>query len=36
MAMGRKRERQQPMWVAAEQLPRMRGHVFYDAVNKIL
>lgn len=36
MAMGRKRERQQPMWIATEQLPRMRGHVFYDAVNKIL
>ena len=36
MAMGRRRERQRPMWVATQQLPRTRGHVFYDAVNEIL
>lgn len=36
MAMGRRRERQRPMWIATEQLPRTRGHVFYDAVNEIL
>ena len=36
MAMGRRRERQRPMWVATPQLPRTRGHVFYDAVNDIL
>ena len=36
MAMGRKRERQRPMWIATEQLPRPRGHMFYDAVDEIL
>ena len=36
MAMGRRSERQRPMWVATQQLPRTRGHVFYDAVNEIL
>jgi transposase len=36
MAMGRKRARQQPMWIAAEELPRTRGHIFYDRVNEIL
>ena len=36
MAMGRRRERQRPMWIPTEQLPRTRGHVFYDAVNEIL
>jgi transposase len=24
------------MWIASDQLPRSRGHVFYDAVNEIL
>src|SRR5438128_7857741 len=36
MAMGRRRHRQRPMWIATEQLPHTRGHVFYDAVNEIL
>jgi transposase len=36
MAMGRRRERQRPVWVATQQLPRTRGHVFYDVVNEIL
>jgi transposase len=36
MAMGRKRERQRPMWIATGQLPQTRGHVFYDSVNEIL
>src|SRR2546426_12287140 len=36
MAMGRRRHRQRPMWIATGQLPRTRGHVFYDAVNEIL
>src|SRR5687767_10423150 len=36
MAMGKKRARQQPMWIAAEELPRTRGHAFYDRVNGIL
>jgi len=36
MAMGKKRARQQPLWIAAGELPRTRGHVFYDRVNDIL
>jgi transposase len=36
MAMGKKRWRQQPMWIANQELPRSRGHVFYDRVNEIL
>src|SRR5215467_3159556 len=36
MAMGKKRERQQPLWIPAGQLPRTRGHIFYDRVNEIL
>jgi transposase len=36
MAMGKKRGRQQPLWVATRELPRTRGHVFYDRVNEIL
>ena len=36
MAMGKKRARQQPMWVATGELPRTRGHAFYDRVNEIL
>jgi transposase len=36
MAMGKRRWRQQPMWIASEELPRTRGHVFYDRVNEIL
>src|SRR5215510_6538068 len=36
MAMGKKRARQQPLWIPAGQLPRTRGHIFYDRVNEIL
>lgn len=36
MAMGRKRERERPLWIAIPQLPKTRGHVFYDAVNEVL
>jgi transposase len=36
MAMGKKRWRQQPMWIASQELPRTRGHIFYDRVNEIL
>jgi len=36
MAMGKKRARQQPLWIATGELPRTRGHVFYDRVNEIL
>ena len=36
MAMGKKRERQQPLWIPTVELPTPRGHVFYDRVNEIL
>lgn len=37
MALGRrKRERQQEMFVAATDLPRSPGHVFYDRLNRLL
>ena len=36
MAMGKRRDRQQAFWVAVKDLPRSRGHVFYDRVNAIL
>lgn len=36
MAMGKKRERQQDLWIATNELPRSRGHIFYDWVNTIL
>jgi transposase len=36
MAMGRKRERQQRLWIAATEFPRTQRHVFYDRVNEIL
>ena len=36
MGMGRKRQRQESLWVATQELPRTKGHVFYDRVNRIL
>jgi transposase len=36
MAMGRKRARQQALWVATEQLVQSGGHAFYEQVNEIL
>ena len=37
MGMGRrKRGRQESLWVATQELPRTKGHVFYDRVNRIL
>src|SRR5262245_57792605 len=36
MAMGKKRDRQQELWIPTNELPRNRGHIFYDWVNKIL
>jgi transposase len=36
MAMGRKRARQQALWVATEQLAQSGGHAFYEQVNEIL
>jgi transposase len=37
MAMGRwERERQQELWIAAEQIPQTTRHVFYERVNQLL
>jgi transposase len=37
MALGQRRtERQQELWVAAAILPASIGHVFYDALNRVL
>lgn len=36
MAMGRKRARQQALWVATEQLAQSGGHAFYEQVNQVL
>lgn len=36
MGMGRKRRRQDSLWVATPELPRTRGHIFYERVNRIL
>src|SRR5688572_11427239 len=36
MAMGRKRARQQRLWIASTELPRTQRHVFYDRVNEVL
>jgi transposase len=36
MAMGRKKTRQQALWVATEQLAQSGGHAFYEQVNQIL
>jgi transposase len=36
MAMGKRLARQQGLWIAAAELPRSKGHLFYDRVNGIL
>ena len=36
MGMGRKRQRQESLWIATQELPRTKGHVFYERVNRIL
>jgi transposase len=36
MAMGRKRARQQALWIATEELARSGGHAFYEQVNEVL
>jgi transposase len=36
MGMGRRKERQDMLWVATAELPRSGGHVFYERVNRIL
>ena len=36
MGMGRRRDRQDTLWVATAELPQTAGHVFYERVNRIL
>jgi transposase len=36
MGMGRKKRRQESLWVATQELPRTGGHVFYKRANEIL
>jgi transposase len=36
MAMGRREAQQESMWVAAQELPRSPGHVFYEKLNGVL
>ena len=36
MGMGRRKDRQDTLWVATQELPRTGGHVFYERVNRIL
>ena len=36
MGLGRKKRRQDSLWIAMQELPRTRGPVFYERVNRIL
>ena len=36
MALGRRKNEQQPFWVASGELPRSSGHPFYAALNRLL
>ncbi len=36
MGMGQKRRRQESLWIATQELPQTKGHVFYERVNRIL
>jgi transposase len=36
MAMGKRRGRQQDLWIAAAKLPKTPRHIFYDRVNEVL
>ena len=36
MALGRKKQRQDSLWIGTQELPRTGGHVFYERVNRIL
>ena len=36
MGMGRKRRQQESLWIATQELPRTKDHVFYYWVNRIL
>ena len=36
MALGKRRDEQQEMWVATTNLPKSQGHVFYRKLNQLL
>ena len=36
MAMGRRREKQESLWIATEEIARSQGHPFYRKVNEVL
>ena len=36
MALGRKKQRQDSLWIGTQELPRTGGHVFYERVNRVL
>ncbi len=36
MALGRRKQRQDSLWIATQELPRTGGHVFYERVNRVL
>ena len=36
MGLGRRKRRQESLWVATGELPRTGGHVFYERVNRVL
>ncbi len=36
MALGKRRNEQQEMWVATTSLPKSEGHVFYRKLNQLL
>jgi transposase len=36
MSMGKREDKQQPLWVAARELPRSEGHRFYGKLNELL
>ncbi len=36
MALGKRSDEQQEMWVATTSLPRSEGHVFYRKLNRML
>lgn len=36
MSMGKREDKQQPLWLGAGQLPRSAGHPFYEKLNELL
>ena len=36
MALGKRSDEQQEMWVATTSLPKSEGHVFYRKLNRLL